>query len=148
MDGASWVLELPDEVADGDWHTVEMALAEGRLLLRLHKQCQGEICGAEVQTKIDLISLESSAHGIVIGSNSEGENSGPFIGCMRDLYMESQLILPMEQLNTTLVNVTLGCDRCLDNPCKNQAACVTLGQSYRCKCQRPYQGHDCTEGNL
>lgn len=53
VDGASWVLELPKEVADGDWHTVEVALAEGRLLLQLHKQCQGENCGSETQLKID-----------------------------------------------------------------------------------------------
>lgn len=47
VDGVSRVLELPKEVADGDWHTVEVALAKDRLLLRLHKQCHGENCGAE-----------------------------------------------------------------------------------------------------
>ncbi|KAB5559433.1 hypothetical protein PHYPO_G00029070 [Pangasianodon hypophthalmus] len=145
VDGASWVLELPKEVADGDWHTVEVALAKGRLLLLLHKQCQGENCGAEAQLKIDSITWEASVHTIVIGSHAEGENSGSFIGCMRDLFVDSQLIIPEEWLNAIVVNITLGCDRCLDNPCKNQATCVTLGQSYQCKCQRPYEGHDCTE---
>lgn len=91
---------------------------------------------------------ESLVHSIVIGSHADRENSGSFIGCMRDLFVESQLITPEEQLNAMVVNITVGCDCCLDNPCKNQATCVTLGQSYQCKCQQPYEGHDCTEGNL
>ncbi|XP_053491020.1 protein crumbs homolog 1 [Ictalurus furcatus] len=145
VDGAIWVLELPKEVADGDWYTVEVALAEGRLLLHLHKQCWEENCAAEAQLKIDSITLESSVHSIVIGSHAEGENSGSFIGCMRDVFVDSQVITLEERLNAIVVNITLGCDRCLENPCKNQATCVTLGQSYQCKCQRPYEGHDCTK---
>lgn len=147
LDGASWVLELPKSVTDGDWHTVEVALSEGRMLMRLHKQCQEEECGAEAQLKVDFITLESSVHSMVIGRRAEGENSGSFIGCMRDLFVDSQLITPEEQRNATAVNITLECDRCLENPCKNQATCITLGQSYKCECQRPFLGHDCAEGN-
>lgn len=145
VDDASWVLELPEDVADGDWHTVEVALADGRLLLRLHEQCQRENCGVEAQLKIE---MESSGHSIVIGRHAEGDNSGSYIGCMRDLFVDSQLIIPEEQQNAVVMNITLGCDRCLDNPCKNQATCVTLGESYVCRCQRPYRGRHCTEGNL
>lgn len=144
VNDASWVLVLPEEVTDGDWHTVTVALADGRLLLQLHKQCQGENCGVEAQLKIK---LESSVHSIVIGRHAEGENSGSFIGCMRDLFVDSQLIIPEEQRDAVVGNITLGCDSCLDNPCKNQATCVTLGESYQCKCQRPYGGRYCTEGN-
>uniref|UniRef100_A0A4W4HBJ6 Crumbs cell polarity complex component 1 n=1 Tax=Electrophorus electricus TaxID=8005 RepID=A0A4W4HBJ6_ELEEL len=74
--------------------------------------------------------------------------SGSFIGCMRDLFVDSHLMGPDDWLNASAVNITRGCihrDRCKDAPCENRGECVNLWQGYQCKCQRPYEGQNCAD---
>uniref|UniRef100_A0A3Q3A4Q5 Crumbs cell polarity complex component 1 n=1 Tax=Kryptolebias marmoratus TaxID=37003 RepID=A0A3Q3A4Q5_KRYMA len=80
------------------------------------------------------------------------ESASPvFIGCMRDVFVDWQLVVPEEWLSYSAVNVVPGCshrDRCLDEPCHNKGHCVNLWQSYECWCPRPYEGHDCEEEHV
>ncbi|KAG7230611.1 hypothetical protein INR49_025328 [Caranx melampygus] len=82
---------------------------------------------------------------------SEASLLPAFIGCMRDVFVDWQLIVPEEWLSDSAVNVSPGCshrDRCLDVPCQNRGQCVNLWQSYQCWCPRPYEGHDCEEEHV
>uniref|UniRef100_A0A3Q4I624 Crumbs cell polarity complex component 1 n=1 Tax=Neolamprologus brichardi TaxID=32507 RepID=A0A3Q4I624_NEOBR len=75
----------------------------------------------------------------------------PFIGCMRDVFVDWQLVIPEQWLSDSAVNVSPGCsyrDRCLDVPCQNKGECVNMWQSYECRCARPYEGHDCEEEHV
>uniref|UniRef100_A0A3B4AZ85 Crumbs cell polarity complex component 1 n=1 Tax=Periophthalmus magnuspinnatus TaxID=409849 RepID=A0A3B4AZ85_9GOBI len=84
------------------------------------------------------------------GNNGLGRGSG-FVGCMRDVLVDWQLVIPEEWLSNSAVNVSPGChhrDRCLDAPCQNGGQCVNLWQSYQCVCARPYEGHDCEEEHV
>ncbi|XP_072517038.1 protein crumbs homolog 1 [Salminus brasiliensis] len=147
-DGHGWTLKLPQNVADGEWHTVEAVLSEGTLLLQLLKPCQGEYCGAAAQVETGPLILESSLQRTLIGGLADGGLSGPFIGCMQDLYVDAQLMVPEDWLSASAVNVTRGCDhrdRCLHVPCENQGKCINLWQGYQCECQRPYEGPNCAD---
>lgn len=146
----SWTLTLPQDVSDGEWHTVEAVLGEGTLLLQLLEPCQdGENCSATAQVETGALELESALQSTFVGGSDEGGGYGSFIGCMRDLFVDSQLMVPEDWLSSSVVNVMQGCshhDRCLSGPCENHGKCVNLWQGYQCSCPRPYVGQNCAEG--
>ncbi|XP_007233291.3 protein crumbs homolog 1 [Astyanax mexicanus] len=147
-EGPGWALKLPQNVADGEWHTVETVFSKGTLFLQLLEPCQSEFCGATAQVETGPLILETSLKSTLIGGPADEGLTGSFIGCMRDLYVDSQLMVPEDWLSASAVNVTRGCDhrdRCLDVPCENQGECINLWQGYQCKCQRPYKGQNCAD---
>lgn len=157
---ASQVLELPHNVTDGEWHTVEAVLGNWVLSLKLLDDtgsCGSQTCHKVAPVQSTLAGLASPPQNTFIGggvlkdSNGSSEDSPlpAFIGCMRDVFVDWQLVVPEEWLSDSAVNVLPGCshrDRCLDVPCQNRGQCVNLWQSYQCRCPRPYEGHDCEEG--
>ncbi|XP_064847924.1 protein crumbs homolog 1-like [Oncorhynchus masou masou] len=73
-----------------------------------------------------------------------------FLGCFRDVFVESRLVVPALANSPAQINVTAGCsdkDKCDDNPCQNRGHCINQGwRSYVCECYRPYKGTtDCAE---
>lgn len=152
------VLELPHNVTDGEWHTVETVLANWVLSLKLlddARSCGSQSCHKVALVQSTLAGQVSHPQNTFIGGlqHADGPNEDPplpaFIGCMRDVFVDWQLIVPEEWLRSSAVNVSPGCghrDRCLDVPCQNRGQCVNLWQSYQCRCPRPYEGQDCEEG--
>nr|XP_015826375.2 protein crumbs homolog 1 isoform X1 [Nothobranchius furzeri]XP_054608148.1 protein crumbs homolog 1 isoform X1 [Nothobranchius furzeri] len=162
-DGAeaeSQILEFPHNVTDGEWHSVEAVLTNWALSLKLLDDagiCGDQSCYRKVLVQRTIVGQEASPQNTFIGGTLENPNSSsessafPFIGCMRDVFVDWQLVVPEEWLSDSAVNVSPGCshrDRCLDEPCQNGASCVNLWQSYRCRCVRPYEGHDCEEEHV
>lgn len=160
-EGSSQVLELPHNVTDGEWHSVEAVLGNSVLSLRLLDDagsCGSQPCHTVAPVQSTLGGLASPPQNTFIGGVLQGSDgvkrseSSPlpaFIGCMRDVFVDWQLIVPEEWLSDSAVNVSPGCshrDRCLDVPCQNRGQCVNLWQSYQCRCPRPYEGQDCEEG--
>ncbi|XP_029904924.1 protein crumbs homolog 1 [Myripristis murdjan] len=154
----SQALELPHSVADGQWHSVEAVLDKWLLSLKLLDDagtCESQDCQRVAPIESSLLGQVSPLQNTFIGGVLE-DTSGPtdenllpvFIGCMRDVFVDWQLVVPEEWLSDSAVNVSPGCshrDRCLDVPCQNKGQCVNLWQSYQCKCPRPYEGQDCEE---
>ncbi|KAM4739821.1 protein crumbs homolog 1 isoform 2-T2 [Anableps anableps] len=160
-EGESQTLELPHNVTDGEWYTVEAVLSNEVLSLRLLDDagsCGSQPCHKVSPVQIPLTGLETSPQDTFIGgrledpSDSSGSPDSPaFIGCMRDVFVDWQLVVPEEWLSDSAVNVSPGCshrDRCRDEPCHNGGQCVNLWQSYHCQCARPYEGHDCEEEHV
>ncbi|MEQ2159536.1 hypothetical protein GOODEAATRI_024051 [Goodea atripinnis] len=154
----SQALELRHNVTDGEWHTVEAVLTNSVLSLRLLSDagnCGIQSCHKVTPVQSTLIGLETSPQNTFIGGSLEDPSgssrypaSPAFIGCMRDVFVDWQLVVPVEWLSDSTVNVSPGCshrDRCRDEPCQNRGQCVNLWQSYQCQCARPYKGHDCEE---
>lgn len=153
------VLQLSHAVADGQWHSVEVVLGNWMLSLTLTDDtgsCDGRPCHRAAPVQRPPAGLVSPPQNTFIGGvlkdpDASGDDSPPpaFIGCMRDVFVDWQLIVPEEWRSDSAVNVSPGCshrDRCLDVPCLNGGRCVNLWQSYQCWCPRPYEGHDCAEG--
>lgn len=158
-DGPSQALELPHNVTDGEWHSVEAVLRSRVFSLKLlddSASCARQPChkAGPVQSTADsLASLpQNTVFGGVLRRPAGPDQEAPvpsFIGCMRDVFVDRQLVVPEDQLGSSAINVSPGCshrDRCLDVPCQNGGECVNLWQSYRCRCPRPYEGQDCQEG--
>lgn len=152
------VLEIPHNVTDGEWHSVEAVLANWVLSLKLLDdagRCGGQSCHKVALVTSTLAGPVSPPQNTFIGGVLQDSN-GPsnsllpvFIGCMQDVFVDWQLVVPEEWLRDSAVNVSPGCshrDRCLDLPCQNRGQCVNLWQSYQCLCSRPYEGQDCAEG--
>ncbi|XP_077463009.1 protein crumbs homolog 1 isoform X1 [Stigmatopora argus] len=151
-------LELSHVVTDGEWHTIEAVLTNWVLSLRLlddADKCDRQLCYKVAAVQSNMNGQVSPPQNTFIGGvlkDSRGEPSSPaFIGCMRDVLVDWQLIVPEEWLSDSAVNVSPGCshrDRCLDEPCQNNGLCVNLWQSYQCQCPRPYDGQDCEEEHV
>ncbi|XP_057697225.1 protein crumbs homolog 1 isoform X1 [Corythoichthys intestinalis] len=151
-------LELSHAVTDGEWHTVEAVLTNWVLSLRLldnADKCDRQLCYkvAAVQGNMNgqVSPPQNTFIGGVLKDSSEEHSIPAFIGCMRDVLVDWQLIVPEEWLSDSAVNVSPGCshrDRCLDEPCQNNGLCVNLWQSYQCQCPRPYEGQDCEEEHV
>ena len=155
------LLELPHNVTDGEWHSVEAVLGNWMLSLTLLDDagiCGSQSCHKVAPVQSTLARLVSPPQNTFIGGVLQ-ESNGPredsplpvFIGCMRDVFVDWQLVVPEEWLSDSAVNVSPGCshrDRCLDVPCQNRGQCVNLWQSYQCRCPRPYEGQDCEEGTF
>lgn len=153
------VLDLQCNVTDGEWHSVEAVLGNWVLSLKLLDDagsCGSQSCHKVAPVQRALAELASPPQNTYIGGVLQDSN-GPskesplpaFIGCMRDVFVDWQLVVPEEWLSDSAVNVSPGCsdrDRCLDVPCQNRGQCVNLWQSYQCWCPRPYEGQDCEEG--
>ncbi|XP_056269953.1 protein crumbs homolog 1 isoform X3 [Pseudoliparis swirei] len=153
------VLELPHNVTDGEWHSVEAVLQRGVLSLSLlgdAGSCGNQSCHQVAPVQSPSARLESPPQDTFIGGGGGGgaPQDSPlpaFIGCMRDVLVDWQLVVPEAWRSDSAVNVTPGCshrDRCLDVPCQNSGQCVNLWQSYRCRCPRPYEGPDCEEEHV
>ncbi|XP_076133782.1 protein crumbs homolog 1 [Alosa pseudoharengus] len=138
-------LELSRNVTDGQWHGVQALLSEGLLALTLlDGGCESGGPDCEGSTQVNSGPPGSALQHTLIG----GPDGPSFIGCLRDLFVDSQLMVPEDWLSSSAINVTPGCshrDRCLDGPCENRGQCVNLWQAYQCRCQRPYQGQNCSE---
>ncbi|XP_059196299.1 protein crumbs homolog 1 [Centropristis striata] len=155
------VLELPHNVTDGEWHSVEAVLGSWMFSLTLLDDdaiCRSQSCHKVAPVQGALARLVSPPQNTFIGGvlqdsygRSEDSPLPAFIGCMRDVFVDWQLVVPEEWLSDSAVNVSPGCshrDRCLDVPCQNGGQCVNLWQSYQCRCPRPYEGQDCEEEHV
>ncbi|KAJ8376185.1 hypothetical protein SKAU_G00067650 [Synaphobranchus kaupii] len=150
-------LELPHNVTDGEWHSVGAVLGDGSLELRLlDASCAGDCLKALRVERGGLPGLESAFQRTFIGGDTEegygawltDTAPGYFIGCLRDVQVDSQLMVPETWLADSAMNVTPGCshrDRCEGITCQNRGRCVNLWQSYQCECRRPYEGLNCSE---
>ncbi|KAM3865556.1 protein crumbs homolog 1-like [Diretmus argenteus] len=158
------VQELPEDVSNNKWHTVE-ALLGGVSLIRL---CTEGGCTRDASAKIQLLEPASdlpepqSVHqSLFIGgagvswglSKAEDEADYPaaFLGCFRDVFVDSHVVAPVAKPadSNAQANITVGCsdkDKCDDSPCQNRGRCVSQGwRSYMCECHRPYEGTHCAE---
>lgn len=148
------VLELPHYVTDGEWYSVEALLGNSALSLKLLDgagNCAKQSCHKATPVQSPLSGFVTLPQNTFIGGKPQRSAFPTFVGCMRDVFVDWQLVVPEEWLSDSVVNVSPGCshrDRCLDVPCQNRGECVNLWQSYECRCPRPYEGHDCEEGTF
>ncbi|XP_068456335.1 protein crumbs homolog 1-like [Clinocottus analis] len=163
------VQELPEYLSNGKWHTVEASLGGVVSLIRL--LCTEGSCTGDSSAEVQLLEQASALPepGTVrqslfigaIGGNwasgraaDEADEAGyptSFLGCFRDVFVDSRLVLPATPPDDSNVqeNVTVGCsdeDKCDDSPCQNRGRCISRGwRNYVCECYRPYEGNNCAE---
>ncbi|XP_017558317.2 protein crumbs homolog 2b [Pygocentrus nattereri] len=71
-----------------------------------------------------------------------------FIGCLEDLLIDAQPILPQDITPEQAMDIQLGCEKtewCRPDSCSQQGHCVDLWTEYRCDCYRPFYGNICAD---
>ncbi|KAK2860859.1 hypothetical protein Q7C36_005025 [Tachysurus vachellii] len=154
------LVELFQDVADGHWHTVQLFFYGSVLGLDLHDPlCTGKTCHKEVLVELDLGSGSGQSsftlvQSVYIGGTGNGQVNPEsyFLGCMRDVYIQSHLVVPELKVRAEQFSMTLGCresDGCENNPCRNRGKCLGLGwKKHNCECHRPYEGKVCSEEHI
>uniref|UniRef100_A0AAQ5XXB9 Crumbs cell polarity complex component 1 n=1 Tax=Amphiprion ocellaris TaxID=80972 RepID=A0AAQ5XXB9_AMPOC len=163
---STMVQELPEYLTDNKWHTVEASLGGVVSLIRL--LCAEGSCTRDPSSEVQLLEQASTLpepgavrQSLFIGSVGgnwtlgravdEAENPPAFLGCFRDVFVDSHLVLPVKAPEESGVqaNMTVGCsdkDKCIESPCQNRGRCVSQGwRRHMCECHRPYEGNNCAE---
>ncbi|KAM6920020.1 protein crumbs homolog 1-like [Lycodopsis pacificus] len=158
------VQELPEYLSNNKWHTVEASLGGVVSLIRL--LCTEGSCTRDSGARVQLLEQASALpepgtvrQSLFIGAVGGNWGSGrvadeaayppSFLGCFRDVFVDSHLVLPAIISGDSDVqeNITVGCsdkDKCDDSPCQNRGRCVSQGwRNYMCECHRPYEGNNC-----
>ncbi|CAL9688936.1 unnamed protein product [Knipowitschia caucasica] len=149
------VQRLPEYLSDNVWHTVEAML--GGLMNLMELSCSGSLCS--IKTNSENIVLEQSQSHLYSptiravsgkwGLPGEAEHSAGFLGCFRDVVVDSRMVVPTSATEDFQANITVGCsnkDKCAESPCLNRGRCVSRGwRSYTCECHRPYEGDNCEQ---
>lgn len=161
------VQELPEDVSNNKWHTVEASLGGVVSFIRL--LCSEGSCTRHSNIEVPLMNLAvalpepgAGRQSLFVGAIWWNWTAGrvedgagqprAFLGCFRDVLVDSHLVLPAEvpKDSNVQVNIVAGCsdrDKCEDSPCQNRGLCVSQGwRRYTCECHRPYEGDNCAEG--
>lgn len=159
------VQELPEYLSNNQWHTVEASLGGVVSLIRL--LCTEGSCIRDSSDEVQLLERASALpkpgtvrQSLFIGAvggdwilgreGDEVDHPHAFLGCFRDVFVDSHLVLPVVEESDAQANITAGCsdkDMCDDSPCQNRGRCVSQGwRSYKCECHRPHEGRHCAEG--
>ncbi|KAK7944832.1 hypothetical protein WMY93_000560 [Mugilogobius chulae] len=153
------VQKLPDYVSDDTWHTVEASL--GGLVNQMQLLCSGSNCSRDTHPELQVLnhtpqkqqtlfnSLTIGTASDIRGSDSESQQHRAFLGCFRDVFVDSTLVVPTSAADDFQANVTFGCsnkDKCVESPCRNRGRCISQAwRSYTCECHRPYEGTNCEQ---
>lgn len=163
------VQELPEYLSNNKWHTVEASLGGVVSLIRL--LCTEGSCTRDSGARVQLLEQASALpepgtvrQSLFVGAVGGNWGSGrvadeadyppSFLGCFRDVFVDSHLVLPAIISGDSDVpeNITVGCsdeDKCDDSPCQNRGRCVSQGwRNYMCECHRPYEGNNCADGKM
>uniref|UniRef100_A0A4X2KC28 Protein crumbs homolog 1 n=1 Tax=Vombatus ursinus TaxID=29139 RepID=A0A4X2KC28_VOMUR len=153
------LLHISHNTSDGEWHSVEVTLAEAVTLTLRDNSCV-EKCVNKAPSPIDsdqvMIAFQNTfLGGLPVGKTNDGAallniynmHSAPsFVGCLQDIEIDSNLITPENISAGSSFNVKAGCNKkywCENHPCQNRGRCVNLWLSYECDCYRPYEGVNC-----
>ncbi|NXE46438.1 CRUM1 protein, partial [Casuarius casuarius] len=139
-------------VDDGHWHKVEVLLQNTVQLKLWHDSCDADVCLQSSPVKQGTASIPHAFQNVYVGgapdpmaSNTHSQQG--FVGCLEDLQVDSEAVLPLDLPVGESSPVTLGCDRtewCLSQPCSHGGLCMDLWATFRCDCSRPYGGPTCS----
>ncbi|GAB6032299.1 hypothetical protein CHUAL_010938 [Chamberlinius hualienensis] len=142
------------KVNDGSWWTVRLLVLEAGLQLRLTNDNASEevVVNRTIGFRPTFTGTVMGGVDSWMGSLSAHFQLQGFIGCMEDLILSGELIVPGSEIKktstevTVLSNVTPNCirtEQCFLTTCNRGGICVDLWNSYRCDCVRPHYGVHC-----
>ena len=155
-------VSLLDPVNDGHWHDALVTVDEKLTLIREDSADDNDDYGGDQMPKRAEDSGQNQllffhpeglqqvfVGGVPLALHNNTVSMRGFLGCMEDLLVDSQPILPQNLLSDLGLDVEIGCNKtdwCQEDPCSLQGHCVDLWMDYRCDCQRPFYGNVCSEG--
>nr|AAQ06606.1 crumbs-like protein 2 [Mus musculus] len=153
------LLSISHNTSDGEWHFVEVPIAETLTLALVGGSCK-EKCATKSSVPVEnhqsICALQDSfLGGLPMGTANNSvsvlniynvPSTPSFVGCLQDIRFDLNHIT-LENVSSGLSsNVKAGClgkDWCESQPCQNRGRCINLWQGYQCECDRPYTGSNC-----
>ncbi|KAG5272096.1 hypothetical protein AALO_G00161610 [Alosa alosa] len=148
---------FPGRVSDGAWRDASVVVGRGLALVLKGPGCDEDGCsttddGGGSPDGPFFHHPDSFTHVYIGGAPDEYhkhlEKGGAFVGCMEDLLIDSNPILPQSLPEDAMQDMELGCTKtewCEEDPCSQRGACVDLWTSYHCDCHRPFYGNSCLD---
>ncbi|XP_072538089.1 protein crumbs homolog 2b isoform X2 [Salminus brasiliensis] len=141
-------VQLPGDFNDGLWHRVSVSVDEKLVMILENTDYRiVEDGGHNHLLVFPQHGLENVYIGGVLPEHlDKTKTQTGFIGCMEDLLIDAQPILPQSIPPEEAKNIKLGCEKtewCNPNSCSLQGHCVDLWTEYRCDCYRPFYGNIC-----
>ncbi|XP_058674259.1 protein crumbs homolog 2 [Ammospiza caudacuta] len=139
-------------VDDGQWHKVEVVVHSTVQLKLWHGSCEAGLCLQSSPVPPSTAVIPQAFLNLYIGgaegpmANNTGSQQG-FVGCLEDLRVDAEAVLPADLPLGEPSPARPGCDRtewCLSQPCFHGGLCVDLWATFRCDCARPYGGPACS----
>ncbi|KAF2981482.1 hypothetical protein EK904_009603 [Melospiza melodia maxima] len=139
-------------VDDGQWHKVEVVVHSTVQLKLWHGSCEAGLCLQSSPVPPSTAVIPQAFLNLYIGgaegpmANNTGSQQG-FVGCLEDLQVDAEAVLPADLPLGEPSPARPGCDRtewCLSQPCFHGGLCVDLWATFRCDCARPYGGPACS----
>ena len=134
-------------LSNGLWHTVHVYISVDSVILVVDNsscdQCKDSL---PLQTQVNITNL-------YIGGSSFAPTYDRnilynFTGCIQDVMIDSEKVIPLPEAGVDLVNTASGCPRrevCVSNSCAN-GKCVDEWIKFSCECTRPWIGPRCNTG--
>lgn len=135
-------------LSDSNWHKVVVSINTSHVILSADAE-QVTLPIAEVE---DFAQPSTGFNLTILGQlkSSLGflykPHLNPFVGCMQDVRINDDRILPEEASNVNLTNIVATCvrkDQCKPSPCQNSGQCIDLWHRFTCVCPRPHLGGRC-----
>ncbi|NXT25747.1 CRUM1 protein, partial [Syrrhaptes paradoxus] len=139
-------------VDDGQWHKAEVVLHSSVQLKLWHDSCDAGVCLQSFPLPNGTAAIPRALLNMYIGgaedpmANNTHSQQG-FVGCLEDVQVDGEAVLPVDLPAGESSPVKRGCDRtewCLSQPCFHGGLCVDLWATFRCDCSRPYGGATCS----
>ncbi|NXE22089.1 CRUM1 protein, partial [Ardeotis kori] len=139
-------------VDDGQWHKVEVVLHSTVQLKLWHDSCDAGVCLQSFPVPHNTTLVPHAFLNMYVGgagdpmANNTQSQQG-FVGCLEDVQVDAEAVLPVDLPMGESSPVKRGCDRtewCLSQPCSHGGLCVDLWATFRCDCSRPYGGPSCS----
>ncbi|KAK7080255.1 DNA repair protein Rad9,Rhp9, partial [Halocaridina rubra] len=135
------------DLHDGQWQKVRVSINDSYVFLAAND----EFTVHPINPVQAINSSDTSFSTTVLGGATPVlkvlSNVAPFFtGCMEDVYVDGEIMIPSRVPSPVKVSVEEGCPRveqCSPNPCFNDGECQDLWTSYQCNCKRPYLGDTC-----
>lgn len=147
------MVELHGNFNNGLWHAVFVSVHK-RLVLSLLDKNYTYI--EQTDHNLQLVFPPHCLKKVYIGGVPQDylkktKTETGFVGCMEDLVISSQLILPHNFSQENVIYMQLGCEKpewCHLDSCSHQGQCVDLWTEYKCDCRRPFYGNICSHGKI
>ncbi|XP_070179454.1 chondroitin sulfate proteoglycan 4-like, partial [Littorina saxatilis] len=150
VNSGSGVLEvvLVDAVNDGQWHELDLSIAQSTVELRVDNTRNTTRVGGE-KSHINLaghlfvggLGLKARSHALRLGLQSlqnERSMKGSMLGCVRNIVINSRPYGFREvQVSRHVDSVCTWSFPCATEPCVLGAECLESGQQFRCVCDQP-----------
>lgn len=140
------VLTLGRNLSDSNWYGAEIVYSSMKIKLKLSNTEGRPIAMDQSDVQLESLAVFSTKFGgIASRRQSTTEDSANFVGCLQDVRVNDQWIIPSRQTHSS-VNVLPGCNRsqqCRNDTCRTNGQCVDLWITHKCICERPFLPPNC-----